>query len=564
MAIEFLKLDAQGYPVSGGVTDDASLEVRAFRVDPTTNYLKVKVASMSGSFTMTNLTITGNLEVQGNFTFGDISTDILTATGAIRLANGSAAAPSLGFTNSTTTGIYRAAADTIGFAAVGAEIGTWSATALSLTNGQNLVLAGANAINKGNIEFQGAASAAYDSNLLKVSNNNMTMGMVASATAAYSAAFGPFVALRGITFAAFPNQRGIVSIGAGNPATPLSGEGEIRFSTGADVQRMVIDKSGVIYIPTPTTNRFVVGGTTPLGAGGTSATIIGNSAGVGVLAIQNTTAANAGYAQLDIYNSSGVNVAGFGYGNTATVAATADRTYFYTVAKDFHISTNSNTGRHLVLAATSGNLTLTPSAGTTGVPTIVTITGPAHTGLTATTEDIGININMSATKTWAAGLVATQREIVIQAPTYATATFTTAATVAITGAPIGTIVNPLAFWIQSGASRFDGAIINKQGTDIASAGTIVIPRDGNIFELTGTTSVTLITKTGYQDGHQITLVANENVLITNGTATSGDDITILLAGASHFSMTANDTLTLVLCTTTANGQAWREVARTAI
>lgn len=127
-----------------------------------------------------------------------------------------------------------------------------------------------------------------------------------------------------------------------------------------------------------------------------------------------------------------------------------------------------------------------------------------------------------------------------------------------------TITNNYSLFVDSGPSRFDGAIIGSQGTDIASASTIVIPIDGNTFELTGTTAVNLITTTGYQDGHEIMLVANENVTINHGTATSGANVTILLAGAGNFAMTANDTLTLRLCTTTANGQAWREKCRTAI
>lgn len=118
--------------------------------------------------------------------------------------------------------------------------------------------------------------------------------------------------------------------------------------------------------------------------------------------------------------------------------------------------------------------------------------------------------------------------------------------------------------ITSGKTTLGGAVVHKQGTDIASATTIVVPTDGNIFELTGTTAVNLITTTGFQEGHEITLVANENVTINHATATSGADVTILLAGAGNFAMTANDMLTLVLCSTTAGGQAWREKARTAI
>lgn len=122
----------------------------------------------------------------------------------------------------------------------------------------------------------------------------------------------------------------------------------------------------------------------------------------------------------------------------------------------------------------------------------------------------------------------------------------------------------LALYVSSGKSRFDGAIMGSQGTDIASASTIVIPTNGNVFELTGVTAVNLITKTGWQDGMEVMLVANENVTINHATATAANDITILLSGGANFAMTANDTLTLVLCTTTAGGQAWREKCRTAI
>lgn len=105
------------------------------------------------------------------------------------------------------------------------------------------------------------------------------------------------------------------------------------------------------------------------------------------------------------------------------------------------------------------------------------------------------------------------------------------------------------------------AINSAQGTDIASASTIVIPTDGNTFELTGTTPVTLITTTGYEDGHRIKLICNENVTITNGTATAGSDVTIVLADNANFDCTAQESLVLELQTTTADGQFWGEEAK---
>lgn len=100
-----------------------------------------------------------------------------------------------------------------------------------------------------------------------------------------------------------------------------------------------------------------------------------------------------------------------------------------------------------------------------------------------------------------------------------------------------------------------------QGADVASATLLALGYDGNVFELTGVTAVTLISNIGWQEGAEVTLVANESVVITNGTATSGTDITIKLAGAANYSMTADDTLKLCLCSTTAGGQAWRECGR---
>lgn len=112
--------------------------------------------------------------------------------------------------------------------------------------------------------------------------------------------------------------------------------------------------------------------------------------------------------------------------------------------------------------------------------------------------------------------------------------------------------------------KMNSRYLGKQGSAVASASTIALGTDGNVFELTGTTAVNLITATGWQDGSEIILIANENVIINHGAATSGSDVTILLAGGVNFSMSANDTLTLVLSTTTAGGQAWREKCSTMI
>lgn len=79
----------------------------------------------------------------------------------------------------------------------------------------------------------------------------------------------------------------------------------------------------------------------------------------------------------------------------------------------------------------------------TGDHSLGVFTSGAQTAVTAATEVIGVNWNLSATKTWAAGAgpLATQREFVIQAPTYSgnaggALTITDAYTLYVTGAPI--------------------------------------------------------------------------------------------------------------------------------
>ena len=104
----------------------------------------------------------------------------------------------------------------------------------------------------------------------------------------------------------------------------------------------------------------------------------------------------------------------------------------------------------------------------------------------------------------------------------------------------------------------------NQGADVASGTNLTLGNDGNVFEITGTTQIDLILITNWKNGSLVTLVFNESVTVRHGIATSGSNVTILLAGAANFAATANDTLTLVLSETTAGGQAWRELARTAI
>ncbi|HVO26456.1 MAG TPA: hypothetical protein VMW56_22835 [Candidatus Margulisiibacteriota bacterium] len=132
----------------------------------------------------------------------------------------------------------------------------------------------------------------------------------------------------------------------------------------------------------------------------------------------------------------------------------------------------------LTLGGATGNLTLAPTAAASGSPTLLTVTGPAHTGLTASTEAIDYNFNGNRTVTWAAGTLTTQRFALFQAPTVAFAsssTCTTCANVVSTGAPVqgtnATLTNAYSFWSQSGVNAFQR---DSVGTSLTTVGALLI------------------------------------------------------------------------------------------
>ena len=112
-----------------------------------------------------------------------------------------------------------------------------------------------------------------------------------------------------------------------------------------------------------------------------------------------------------------------------------------------------------------GSLTMTPVAASSGVRSLLTVTAPADTGLTATTEQVDVYLNLAATRTWATGAINNQRFVRISAPTIAFAgasTITTAVTFDISGAPVAganaTITNGYALRVVAGAVLFGGAL----------------------------------------------------------------------------------------------------------
>ena len=163
------------------------------------------------------------------------------------------------------------------------------------------------------------------------------------------------------------------------------------------------------------------------------------------------------------------------------------------------------TGAKTFTGATAINAALTqaPTASASGNRTLLTLTPPADTGITATGEKTDVYYNGSSTRTWATGAVAAQRFWRLRAPTIAAAgasTFTYAALMYIEGAPIAgtnaTITTSYAIFVDAGRVRFDGPVVQNdypvvQSTSVLTASPAVNTPCGVVQVDSGQTAVTV-------------------------------------------------------------------------
>lgn len=166
---------------------------------------------------------------------------------------------------------------------------------------------------------------------------------------------------------------------------------------------------------------------------------------------------NSDASMLKIYYDGGVESAGDFYTATGRLATTGTSITLRTAG-------NTDVG----VFREYGSLSFEGAVlSTSGVPKAwLDFTGTQNnTGITASTEYNAFWYNPPRTYTWATGAITNQRFFYMRAPTIAfsgTSTVTTAATLAISGAPVAgtnaTITNPYALWVGSGTSQFDGNV----------------------------------------------------------------------------------------------------------
>jgi hypothetical protein len=147
-------------------------------------------------------------------------------------------------------------------------------------------------------------------------------------------------------------------------------------------------------------------------------------------------------------------------------------------------------GTSAVATITAAGATHTSLASTGTVAPAFTVTDAAHTALTASTERVGVTFDLSQTKQWATGALTTQRTLRVLAPTLAfvgASTITTAATVAISAAPIAgtnaTITQGLALWIEAGGIGYGSSAALSGLNRIAQNATYLVGRSSTSTDI---------------------------------------------------------------------------------
>lgn len=189
--------------------------------------------------------------------------------------------------------------------------------------------------------------------------------------------------------------------------------------------------------------------------------------------------------------------------------------------------------------------TIATTAGTAGVRTALTITGAADTGLTASTEQRDVYVNLARTLTWATGALTNQRCVSIAAPTLAFAgasTVTNAATLYVDRAPQAgtnaTITNAYALWVDAGTTRLDGTLLcngaitadTTDASDTPGAATINKP-SGKVAIAIGASSVVVT--------NSLVTAASTVLAVLQFVDATATQILSVVPGSGSFTITAN-------------------------
>lgn len=111
----------------------------------------------------------------------------------------------------------------------------------------------------------------------------------------------------------------------------------------------------------------------------------------------------------------------------------------------------------------------------------------------------------------------------------------------------------------TGALTSSGRVQTGKGAIVTAANDLTLGSDGNLFHISGTTTINAITTASWQAGSEVMLIFDGSVTVKHNTSGSAGTAKMLLAGAVDLSATANDTLSLAY-----DGTSWFEKSRAVI
>lgn len=213
---------------------------------------------------------------------------------------------------------------------------------------------------------------------------------------------------------------------------------------------------------------------------------------------------------------------------------------------------------------TTSSASFTPGAVGTGAVTPFTFTAPKSTNQTLSTEINGFYYSLTTDRQWATGALTTEREFLIDQPTYrflGASTITNAATLAVVGAPVAstnaTITNSYSIWAQAGDVSFDGTntrIKHLKGSTTAPTGVVGTGAGTSPSAVTFTTATDLAGIVNVTTGTLPTAAATV-LTVTFNTAygvapvvvlTPANAATALLSGVTQSFVSSSTTTTFVI------------------
>ena len=103
----------------------------------------------------------------------------------------------------------------------------------------------------------------------------------------------------------------------------------------------------------------------------------------------------------------------------------------------------------------------------------------------------------------------------------------------------------------TGTHIFTARVEFSKGANVASANNLVLGTDGNIFHITGSTQINLLSSAAWQAGSEIFLIFDSTPTVKNNQTVSGANKPILLRGGQDFVASVNSVLAL-----TYDGTSW--------